>query len=218
MQYSSSGVREQTVQLSSSFLSDSEFLRPVSAERSSLESSAEQTRQNDIIEERSEPGTPSGLNRDGTLASQLTAGLRRQAPQERLSRSRGAAEMPPPQVRTQSPVSSVIVSNEDGDPVTEITPLLPRERHDAEANRGDDNEDDDASGYEVGKWNYLGHHYPSVRSARKRFNQVPLDPRKWDYKELSRKIVVEPIFLLQPVFLGLLLNLLDALSYGALFP
>ena len=44
-------------------------------------------------------------------------------------------------------------------------------------------------------------------------------PKKWDKKVVWQEIVVKPIGLLPAIFLGLLLNILDALSYGMiLFP
>lgn len=44
-------------------------------------------------------------------------------------------------------------------------------------------------------------------------------PKTWNPKTIYREVVVHPISLLPAVFLGLLLNILDALSYGMiLFP
>lgn len=118
---------------------------------------------------------------------------------------------------------NVIISDTDGTQVSEITPLLSHDRphglgYDPEANREVEQSDDD-SGYQVGTWNRLGHHYPSVRAARRRLSKVQFDPRSWDYWQLGKKIILEPVSMLPAVFLGLLLNLLDALSYGIiLFP
>jgi SulP family sulfate permease len=117
-----------------------------------------------------------------------------------------------------------VISNEDGTEVTETSPLLPRHRqslrkpaYDAEANEEDGDDDDD--GYQPGTWNRLGHHYPSLRAARKKLRRASIDPRQWDFRELGRKIIIEPACMVPAVFLGLLLNLLDALSYGIiLFP
>ena len=70
--------------------------------------------------------------------------------------------MPPPQVRGTSLVPNLVVSDENGNEVSESTPLLSGQRqspsqapaHDAEANREGDESDD--SGYEPGSWNHLG--------------------------------------------------------------
>ena len=48
---------------------------------------------------------------------------------------------------------------------------------------------------------------------------VQLNPKSWNTRHVTRKLFVEPLSLLPAVFLGLMLNLLDALSYGIiLFP
>jgi SulP family sulfate permease len=44
-----------------------------------------------------------------------------------------------------------------------------------------------------------------------------VNPKSWDRKAIIQKAVVEPFGYLPAVILGLLLNILDALSYGVLF-
>jgi SulP family sulfate permease len=44
-----------------------------------------------------------------------------------------------------------------------------------------------------------------------------VNPKSWDRKAIVQRAVVEPFGYLPAVILGLLLNILDALSYGALF-
>lgn len=105
--------------------------------------------------------------------------------------------------------------------MTESAPLLPRERlpsyYKPKPQPHADLEDD--SRFQPGTWNRLGHHYPSLRHMSSTIHNVVLDPRQWDLRKLGRKVVVEPASMLPAVFLGLLLNLLDALSYGIiLFP
>lgn len=52
-----------------------------------------------------------------------------------------------------------------------------------------------------------------------RFSQILSKPKSWDRRAVWRNGVVYPLSLLPSVFLGLLLNILDALSYGMiLFP
>lgn len=231
VQYSSSGVREQTAELSSSFLSESELGRQFSPEKNTLDPGASSSRRHETIEERSEPVSPVGSNQDAPTGSQLTEGLRRKPPSQRTTESRQESDMRPSSLHIpSSSVPSVIISNEDGTEVTETSPLLPRQRprsyyrtiSDAEANLPaddtDDQEDDDEE-YPPGTWNRVGHHYPSVRAARRRISQVPVDPRRWDFRHMVRECVYKPASMIPAVFLGLLLNLLDALSYGIiLFP
>lgn len=45
-----------------------------------------------------------------------------------------------------------------------------------------------------------------------------LNPKRWDRKAIVQKAVIEPFGYLPAVILGLLLNILDALSYGMFFP
>lgn len=101
--------------------------------------------------------------------------------------------------------------------MSETTPLLPVYQKpaydDIESNQ------DGNSRYEPGAWNRLGHHYPTLRYLPAKIHNVLLNPRSLDMKHIARKAVVEPLFTLPAVFLGVLLNLLDALSYGIiLFP
>jgi sulfate permease, SulP family len=44
-----------------------------------------------------------------------------------------------------------------------------------------------------------------------------LNPKSWDRKAIVQKAVTEPIGYLPAVILGLLLNILDALSYGMFY-
>ena len=58
LQDSSSGVRQQTAELSSSFLSDSAMAKQFEPEDDDSEQSVETVRRHEPIEERSEPVTP----------------------------------------------------------------------------------------------------------------------------------------------------------------
>jgi SulP family sulfate permease len=44
--------------------------------------------------------------------------------------------------------------------------------------------------------------------------QTVLNPKRWNRKAILQTAVVEPVGYLPAVILGLLLNILDALSYG----
>lgn len=123
---------------------------------------------------------------------------------------------------SSSHAPEIVVSNEVREDMTETTPLLlPRERlssypkpsYDVESNQ------DNESRYEPGSWNRLGHHYPTLRYLPSKVHRVLRNPGSLNYRKLGRKVLVEPFYALPAVFLGLLLNLLDALSYGIiLFP
>lgn len=103
--------------------------------------------------------------------------------------------------------------------VTEQTPLLPGQPF-QKAARYDDVEDVENQKGEVSQ--------PPVRLGRalrqgamkcSRLAHVLFHPKTWKPRTVWEKGVVHPISLLPAVFLGLLLNILDALSYGTiLFP
>ncbi|KAL4811196.1 sulfate transporter family-domain-containing protein [Aspergillus unguis] len=61
--------------------------------------------------------------------------------------------------------------------------------------------------------------FPSALSTISTSVKVLANPKSWDCRTILRRGVVHPLSLLPSVFLGLLLNILDALSYGMiLFP
>jgi SulP family sulfate permease len=63
------------------------------------------------------------------------------------------------------------------------------------------------------------HTFHKAYAKMQRFWQAVSHPKSWDRRAIWRGGVVHPISLLPAVFLGLLLNILDALSYGMiLFP
>ncbi|KAH9844617.1 Cyclic nucleotide-monophosphate binding domain [Teratosphaeria destructans] len=115
----------------------------------------------------------------------------------------------------------VVTDDEYESEPAESAPLLPRSRLSTHrkqiydtAPRTEDQEDTP----NPGTWNRLGHHYPSVKNLRSRVEHAA-NPKTWDFRKLGYRVVLEPVSMLPAVFLGLLLNLLDALSYGIiLFP
>ncbi len=124
--------------------------------------------------------------------------------------------------RPKPRIPDVMISDgDDDDEVEETTPLLPRERLPS-FRKPDYHVHDDIEEQlhpKGGVWNRTGHQYPSAHKAGSIISHVPLDPRSWDYRALVYKIILEPVSMLPAVFLGVLLNLLDALSYGIiLFP
>lgn len=105
---------------------------------------------------------------------------------------------------------------------TEESPLLPRERLPPMRKRysGDAPEDLESQALQrKGTWyNKINHAYPSLRGLANRTYNVMSNPKRWDMKKVGHKVVVEPALVMPAVFLGLLLNLLDALSYGRIDP
>ena len=114
----------------------------------------------------------------------------------------------------------VVVTSEDETDMTETSPLLPRERLPSSRKPAYEpqSEPDDQSADKVLNSNRLGHQYPTIKGALPNLQRLR-SPKNWNFHHIVQKAVVEPVFMLPSVFLGLLLNLLDALSYGIiLFP
>ena len=219
VQYSSSGVRQQTAELSSSFLSDSEVNRQFSPDRNSSHTGMSRSQKHDTIEEISEPVSPAGSSNEGPASSQLTEALRKQRSTKPVPTQRDST-MPRARLETGPRVPDLVVSSEDEAEATENSPLLPCERLPSYRKPRDDTDSDpeDLDGYDPGTWNRVGHHYPSLQKTRRRLYHV-VHPAQWDFRKIANKVLLEPVCMLPAVFLGLLLNLLDALSYGTiLFP
>ena len=116
---------------------------------------------------------------------------------------------------TVKPVVKVsdTATTEPEDPATETTSLLgkaPRSRYDSSYGSAGDIENQ-SSGTK---------RKPSVFCCDfSRCFRVLLNPKCWDRRVIWKEGVVYPVSLIPAVFLGLLLNVLDALSYGMiLFP
>jgi len=225
VQYSSSvGVRQETAELSSSFLSESGMSRYFSAEsRNGSEIGRPPPGQrHETIEERSEPVTPEGKPGAGPGSSELSAALRDESPNEFLYPYEIDSEAAASESDARSAAPKGVVSGEDQDDddeieqVTERSSLLPRPR--LSSNRKQTYEaarnTEDQPTEQGGSWNRLGHHYPSIRVLGHKFRHVVLNPKSWDMRAIGRAVVLRPASMLPAVFLGLLLNLLDALSYG----
>ncbi|KAL1585358.1 hypothetical protein WHR41_05915 [Cladosporium halotolerans] len=222
LQYSSSGVRAQTAELSSSFLSDSEMAKQFepSDEDSSLQS-VETVRRHDPIAERSEPVTPDGSGEPPPVASDVAEMLARTPENENPSL------LPSPFPRHQGfrrpseSVPDVVISSEGGEEPTERTGLLPRGRISGDRKRNSVAEadvEDQTIDRKAGIWNGTGHQYPSLRQIGNRVRKAA-NPKTWDTAAIFHDVVYRPVTMVPAVFLGLLLNLLDALSYGIiLFP
>jgi SulP family sulfate permease len=106
---------------------------------------------------------------------------------------------------------------------TETSPLLPRRSHGSERrhsarNGSSQNRDVESQKVRSQKCWYHG----PLKKAKARISRVTSkvrDPKTWDRHALWQNVVVAPVVCLPAVIVGLLLNILDALSYGMiLFP
>lgn len=171
-------------------------------------------RQHEPIQETSEPGSPAGTDGSEPAPSELTAALRKEPPRD-IRKSVG----PKNETHSRPAIPELVVTDEDQANMSETTPLLPRERLSSyrkpPVTTEDDADVEDQGNGKIGTWNRLGHQYPSLKNIRR----PSLNPKAWDFRHMAQKAIVEPVSMLPAVFLGLLLNLLDALSYGIiLFP
>lgn len=208
-QYSSSaGLRDQTAELAAFALSDNiSFLgsSPPSSEAASDDGYI------DPIEEVSEPVTPEGSETGQTgdpAVSRLTMLIHNSTEQEE-------DDVPGPQdagklARARSRSSNVSgVMQPD-----EHTSLLGGDRKPSLGY----GELTDLERQRPRRERYQQQWREAVSNARSCVYTIS-HPKTWNPKTIYREVVVHPISLLPAVFLGLLLNILDALSYGMiLFP
>lgn len=212
VQYSSSGVREQTAELSSSFLTGSDIAHHrlslprtsdfspsrnslASAKRLSTDQDVEDHGRPGIITESSEPPTPHGDTEHRLSMSDL------------LTSQAG------------------YVNNEDEEEQNagEETPLLINQRDTSPKKHrlGGEVADPDLEGqqdYAQGRWRKLQIPLFHWKDAVYRAHKIVINPKSWDREKILHG-ALKPIYVLPAVFLGVLLNLLDALSYGIiLFP
>ena len=275
MHYSSTGVREQTAELSSSFLSDSEvparfhnrFSQDSTGFRKSLDSNfssrhsqdlaqvqnrgswASEPILDDIERQRRDETRPSVIEEHPEPVSpEETTTLARSLPQvSKLSelisdREEEANGAKVPSSRPHSMVPSLVINEPDDDDdnnddnnnnnnndddddehqATENSPLLRSRRPSSMQKQhlsADDHDVESQSLRRTSSWQTFNHVYPSMRRMVADTYQTVSNPKGWDLRQTARTAVVKPAMVLPAVFLGLLLNLLDALSYGIiLFP
>lgn len=219
VQYSSTGVRQQTAEISSSFLSESELSSQLGRDNNHLEAASGPQRAHDIIAERTEPPTPDPEafeQRGSSLSTVSHASDALRAYADDSSSHGPAADIPGRNFAARIP--QVVITGGDDDDMGERTPLLPRERLPSQRKQRYDSGPSTETTPNRGIWNRFGHHYPSINTA-KRVVGVLSNPKGWDLKQVASTVIIAPVKTLPAVFLGLLLNLLDALSYGIiLFP
>ncbi|KAI0442134.1 sulfate transporter family-domain-containing protein [Xylaria telfairii] len=229
-------VREDTAQLASYILADKEDKKNASflTQRSSNSSPLSYDRilnddthhnHTDRIEEVSEPPSPDSETDDAEDVgpSMLTSMLRRSPPEDlppsafidhstynsRLRSPRSVSTM------SLNTTESAEPSRGASEGASEATPLLGPKSHRSRSPV-------DLEDLENQKPQKKRCSRTSIReAARKRIRRlgVAINPKTWDKKTIWDKAVISPLHCLPAVIVGLLLNILDALSYGMiLFP
>lgn len=188
--------------------------RPSHEAEYNAESSAEQTRPA-VIDEISEPVTPEEHSNATNIAqvstshhSDLANMLRHSA--RRPSRHTQGSIKP----RKTGRRSSIVFGDAD-----ENTPLIQKDSKDTRtwpAINGDPDADLEHQQRHIRKANTLQSlaHEAGRKSAS--FASTLTNPKAWSAKAIWQQGIKEPLSLLPCVFLGVLLNVLDALSYGKL--
>ncbi|OTB06653.1 hypothetical protein M426DRAFT_318707 [Hypoxylon sp. CI-4A] len=229
-------VREDTAELASYVLSDKKdrrstsFLNRISS-TSSHQSHDQLIPQNesptpgdfptssaDTIDEVSEPPSPAATGTEDPVESgpsALTSMLKRSPPQSVYEPDAGSASTR--HDRQQVPSGGLFQPQTD-DMLSETTPLLGRISQRPESPESTtDVEDVEAQKPKAVR-------RPSVPfgdSIRSKAYAIKgmANPKTWDKKAIWKSAVVDPVHCLPAVIVGLLLNILDALSYGMiLFP
>ncbi len=199
--YSSSGVRDQTAELASLALSDN---------GSHLDSSPPPSAGGDegfpeVIEEVSEPVTPDGSHTSGNAPISALTIMIQDSSLHRPGRSEDTDKTL--LERSSSPPYEVLPE------VDEHTSLLSdRKVSAAYGDLSDMERQHELRQTPKAKWRA-----PARRLRACLYTITHL--KTWSAKAICQEVVLHPVSLLPAVFLGLLLNILDALSYGMiLFP
>ncbi|KAL7629414.1 hypothetical protein AAE478_000934 [Parahypoxylon ruwenzoriense] len=226
-------VREDTAELASYVLSDKKdkqstsFLSRISSTSShhgreqpvsQYETSPvrDQTSGAGIIDESSEfPSIESRIDATPDLGPSALTSMLRHSPPEPLRDS--ALNGGTSRHELQLPL---IERSRSGsrDAISETTPLL-RENSSRSESPGSITEIDDVENQKP-KMTARGSQSIKLRESIHggiRAVRVVINPKTWDRKAIWRRTVVDPVHCLPAVIVGLLLNILDALSYGNIF-
>ncbi|KAI9775644.1 MAG: hypothetical protein M1839_000969 [Geoglossum umbratile] len=226
-QYASQGVREQTAELATFALSEvgssegspqrhETLPQPYGTTGLGSESS-EVSNLQEVIREESEPSSPASLPGKSRGTSTLTALLRNSPPNGDAENSgkdsgveihRGRAFPVTRDRRSSPPPDERTVLLRKG-PAVQTTQARLTNSHDLESQKSLPNALR-ARVYKFMTWP-KGSDLAVVRKS--------VNPKSWDKRAIWQKGFVEPVGYVPSVILGLLLNILDALSYGMiLFP
>ena len=160
------------------------------------------------IQEVSEPSTPQSFHSSQTSQghSALTKLIRNSPPTEEESQGTGEEESP-----TTAGVHPVTVREGIISQPSERTPLLGKKTAYESIK--------DLEGQQVGEFKPENHIKAVLQRSKKntaRIVRVATNPKSWDQQRILKYGVRQPASFVPPVMLGLLLNILDALSYGEL--
>ena len=222
-QYSSVGLRDQTAELASLALSDQNFgdYSPSVGSSLDLEGEGESTLP-EAIEEVSEPTTPE-FEPEGDFVpvyeSTLTQIIQRSSvsPEQQISSDTRQEPVDGHDSKRRSHRHDADDLDEDEN-ASERTRLLHKYQAEPAAivrDRGDDPESLKTNQISSGAAATLR----LLRSKTRSCVHTLSNPKTWHPKAIWQELVMHPLRLVPAVFLGLLLNILDALSYGMiLFP
>lgn len=200
-QYSSEGLREQTAEIASLAYSDN-------AEHSPTRSEQDQEYP-EVIEEVSEPVSPEESDQERAGRHKIPS-LPDGAPSSTVQRTVSASAQP---ARSLGTFDDPFRDSMDDDP-SERTALLHDSKRNAAFDSANDVENqvpDDQKTVRLWYW--------TATSRLRSGCYIATHPKTWSARTLWSEVIVRPVSLLPAVFLGLLLNILDALSYGMiLFP
>lgn len=236
-------VREDTAELASYLLSDSSTRRRpaflqrsrgsiqdvFAPEQSDCEFNDENARHSDAIPELSEPPSPDarleaahgGVGEEEEDGPSVLSNLLKRSPPQSVSKDVPSAfksrhESPDAGHLQPLPVAAETRSHRaeaSASHSTEHTPLLPRQTSDDTQSHLTDLE---GQASQSGKKWFSG----LVESGYKMEHRVShavraaANPAHWNAKSLWQNVVLDPVSCLPAVAVGLLLNILDALSYG----
>ncbi|KAH0544975.1 hypothetical protein FGG08_000901 [Glutinoglossum americanum] len=224
-QYSSQGVREQTAELAAFALSE---VRPYVSSPPRHEApllphgatgfgseNAEISNLQEIIREESEPSspeTPPGASSKPHRTSTLTKLLRNSPPNGEIECARKVYRDEVRRGRT---------SNVNGDrrvspPADEQTALLYKGTvaHTEQTHRISNRDLESQGPLLDGSWPKAHKALAWPKDKGMAAVRRAINPKSWDRKAIWRKGIMEPVSYVPSVILGLLLNILDALSYG----
>ena len=236
--YSSQGVREQTAELASLALSlngrslpnqpytlPTNYLSDLSRQdrqpgssnnnSSNIISSSEPT---DLVSSLGSGGYNAEINPVPAPGSSALTEMIRNPSSDLKVNSRESSNRRQSAVRAGSPRPNMVVNDEANPHASETTSLISKRPGSDSYNRYGITDDVESQGgvrdIQKARSRALG----SLADVSK-FPLALCNPKRWDRRSIWNDGVVYPISLLPSVFLGLLLNVLDALSYGLiLFP
>ena len=232
-------VREDTAELATYLLSDGQtqqnpsFLqRPRSSvHEASLPESGDDSsmtgtvRNQDTIVEVSEPPSPAEIEDDTGEQDgpSVLSNLLRKSPPQSVIRDRShrlSVEHDEPDTSDDDDHTEVEHRRNSGQGVeaTEHTPLIRRVSSGNRYSYGSDVEGQKPQSERHPWFNGLVEAGHKMEERMAHGVAVAVNPRKWDQKALWQNAVVAPASCLPAVAVGLLLNILDALSYGQSYP